>query len=132
VNYNLYATNMASCLVVGTSGASLSPNQKDLLGETWRNNCTLAIVVDKVTSAWLPTVPSSNLTQIRVDSATVWSGSHASGEMADIDDQVIPSGVTLDVDRYRFSPAVMTNRCFTQSMTMVDGTSTNVGSFCPH
>lgn len=132
VNYNLYAAHMASCLVVSTSSTSLSPNQKDLLGETWSNNCTLAIVVDKVASTWSPTAPNSNLTQIRVDSATVWSGSDASGEEADIDDQVIPSGAMLDVDRYRFSPSVMTNRCFTHSMTMIDGTTTNVGSFCPH
>lgn len=131
VNYNLYAANMASCLVVSTSHTSLSPNQKDLLGETWRNNCTLAIVVDEVSTSWTPENPHTHLTQLRVDSATVWSDSAHSGEEADIDDQVLSPGVTLDVDRYRFSPSVMTNRCFTHSMTMIDGTTINVGSFCP-
>jgi hypothetical protein len=128
VTKNLYEADMAACLVINTAATTIK--NKDLKGEVWQNSCALRIIVGSVNTSWSGVSKNPKLRNIRVGGSTVWTGSVSSGSNVDITDVEIPGGSSVDVTRYRFSKK-MSGACFSHVLTMFDGGTKSVGSFCP-
>jgi len=127
VSKNLYEADMAPCLLVNTGATSI--NNRDLRGEIWQNTCSLGIVVDSVATSWSGVPSSRRLRRIRVGGSN-WSGWVNSGTNVDINNVEIPGGSSVSVNRYQFNQN-MSGGCFSHVMTMSDGGTQAVSSFCP-
>lgn len=130
VPVNLYEADMAACLNVDTSGMSLSGGNRNLQGQLWQNTCPLGIVVDRVLTNWSGVPSNRRLLQIRAGGSNVWGGWASSGTNLDITDVEVSGTATVPVNRYRFN-SNMSGGCFNHVMTMFDGGTVSVPSYCP-
>jgi hypothetical protein len=130
VPLNVYEADMAACLGVDNSGVNLASGNRNLQGQLWQNTCPLAIVVDLVLTNWSGVPASRRLQQIRVNGSNVWSGSASSGNNLDITDIEVSGTSTVPVNRYRFNNN-MSGGCFNHVITMFDGGTVSVPSYCP-
>jgi hypothetical protein len=128
VPVNLYADDMAACLLVDTSGMTISA--REVRNQLWVNACPLGIVVDRVTTSWTGLAANRRLDRIRVDGSDRWSGSATNGTNVDITDVQIGGASTSTVNYYRFRASAV-GGCFSHIITMLDGTTKSVPSYCP-
>jgi len=130
VPVNLYETDMDPCLTADVSGVSIGGGNKKLEGQTWRNTCALRIVVDAVNTSWTGLAADRRLIKITVNGSSVWSGSVSSGTNVNINYVDIPGGSTFPVNQYTFNKTI-NGACFSHVMTMFDGGTMSVPSYCP-
>lgn len=131
--YHLYELNMARCLRVDTSHSVVwnrNNRRSDVEEGLWLNTCSGRILVDEIETTWTPLSPMSRLLEIRIDNRTLWQGSSSSGQNLNIQDLEMPGKSEMKVNRYRFNNK-MNGRCLSHHISMWDGTSLVVPSYCP-
>ncbi len=127
---NLYESDMGPCLTVDTSGMSMGGGNKKLQDQVWGNSCSLRTLVDQVETSWSGAPSGTDLTRIKVNGSTVWNGTASSGDTVDIDNTDISGSGSVSVDEYTFDKKV-NGCCFSHVITMLDGDTVNVPSYCP-
>ena len=126
-SFDITAT-AADRLMVDTSAAFLSNNNKDLTGLSIQNVAnSQSITIDRMIVSWNN---NSKLTQIRINNSNVWSGNSSSPANADITNFLLNTTPTIyPVDRLRFSGGIL-GAAINIQFVMTDGSTTqNVQGF---
>lgn len=123
---DLFADNQQSCLTVNTAAAA--KNVDKLQGVTLQNNlCALDMGVTGVTVSWADE-PTQRVKKIQIAGTTVFSGTAASGVLADFgnDDVYLRNEVGSNlkaIDFIEFQNEVILGRDYILNFALVDGTT---------
>jgi hypothetical protein len=125
------STNESLLLSVNTASIGLSNVNKDITGITLTNLSTsTSITVAQMTISWTGGTSGSQLSQIRINSVTVFNTNINSGALADITDVIIPAGTTYTVNWLRFTKA-MSGSTLSITFTMIDGSTKIISGLTP-
>lgn len=123
---NIFDNNQDTCLSLDTTSATIGGSgSKEIQGMTLTNSCSLDLGITSVTISWSGDT-SKRVKKIDIDGNTSFSGTVASGDMADFsnDDVYLRNEVgTIDIDFIQFSSAVVAGTTYTMVWAMTDGTT---------
>lgn len=115
--------NQARGLLIDLTNLTLSNNLQQVQGVTLTNTASQDIEIDQINISWSGTVGGESFTAIQIDSgAEEWSGSQPSGSTIDINNYILNSGTTVNLDYLNFSNNV-NGGTFTVSLIMSDGST---------
>lgn len=117
--------NQSRMLLVNTTQADLSPNEKSMEGIVLSNVGNQDVIIESIDFDWIPD-GGENLTEIQIDAGAVeWSGSLTSGSLVDITDQTISAGASEDLDYIEFDSKV-DGLTFNITFNLSDGSTKKV------
>lgn len=123
--------SQAQDLTVNTASATVGGGgNRDLMNIYLTNSGTDPIVWATTTASWTPLQPARTLQIIRANNTNIWTGSIASGTLANNNDVTINGGQTVTINYFRFNANVK-SRTFTIIFAMGDGSTKSVGPFTP-